>query len=112
MACTGCGASPADFFSPDGDSVCQRCFYAGEQTRMEAEARASLEASLPPGLKYDDKPTTPKGIIWAGLGIILLGLAMTAGLLLLTGDLYFWPLLIAGAGFAAVARGIALSRGS
>jgi hypothetical protein len=112
MACEGCGASPADFFSPTGDSLCRRCFYAGEQERLDHEAQASLEAELPKGLKYDDRPRTPSGLILSGLGITALGLLVAGAVFWLSGGIEFWALGVSGFGTMMVVRGVTQARAS
>lgn len=45
MPCTVCKAPVADMYTPDGDVVCKRCFYADDTRRKESGAARALISS-------------------------------------------------------------------
>ena len=107
-SCARCSATPADFFSGQGDSLCRPCFAADQQRGANERAQASLAQTGVEGVRYSSGPSSPKraiaagGVGWAG------GIGLGGATFLLTGDVYVWFVLIAGAGVASLARGLTL----
>lgn len=107
MACARCHAPRAEFFTTDGQSVCRVCFYAEQVAIQDARAEESLAAELPAGIEpaKNPKPPKPGRVMWTGIALVLAGLAATALMYLLTGDIEDRFLLISAFGFATAARG-------
>jgi hypothetical protein len=108
--CARCSATPADFFNTNGDTLCRICFSAQQQQAADGRATASLADTGVAGVRYSTEPDSPKGAIRAGIALIAVGVGLGGVILWLTGTLYFWFVLLAGAGLASLARGLMRSR--
>ena len=108
--CARCSARPADFFGANGDALCRICFAADQQQAADGRAAASLADTGVAGVKYSTEATSPRSAIVAGITLIAVGVGVGGAILWFTGTLYFWFILIAGAGFASLARGLMLRR--
>lgn len=106
--CARCRATPADFFSSEGDTLCRVCFAADQQRGADSRAQASLQDTGIEGVRYAAEPQSAKQAIIAGGVLLAVGIGLGGGILWLTGTLYFWFILIAGAGFVSLARGFKL----
>jgi hypothetical protein len=108
--CARCNATPADFFSSEGEARCRPCFAVDQQRGADARAQASLADTGVAGVRYSAEPQSSKGAIRAGVALMAVGAGMGLGFMWLTGKLFFWFILIVGAGFVSLARGLALRR--
>jgi hypothetical protein len=108
--CARCSASPADFFNTNGDTLCRICFSAQQQQAADGRATASLADTGVAGVRYSADPASPNGAIQAGIALLGVGVGLGGAILWLTGTLYFWFVLLAGAGLVSLARGLMLRR--
>lgn len=111
-ACARCQAetAPAEmFFTTSGEQVCRRCNAAAQNAVADARARESLEQSTPEGMRATSFGT-PVGTIVAGAVVMALGLFWLLAGYYLGGRIFFFPFLLLGSGFLALARGLKLRR--
>lgn len=108
--CAKCSATPADYFSPQGDALCRVCFLGARQRQANDRAAASIADTGVAGVRYSTEPETPKKALVAGAILVAVGVGLGVLFVFLTGKLYFWFVLIALAGLASIARGIMLAR--
>lgn len=108
--CARCSATPADFFNTNGDTLCRICFSAQQQQAADGRATASLADTGVAGVRYSTEPDSPKVAIQAGIALLAVGVGLGGGIFWLTGTIYFWFLLLAGAGLVSLARGLMLRR--
>ncbi|MFO0659264.1 MAG: hypothetical protein U0165_05470 [Polyangiaceae bacterium] len=92
-------------FSPSGDTLCRRCFYADQQRELDQKAAAAMQddiAGVPVARLAEQPPLT-----WMMLGVVLMLVAVTVTSI---GIVFFDTFFMATgalflAGFSVFARG-------
>ena len=112
MNLCSCGSALQEtYYSPAGDALCRRCYYAEQTRAQDARAMASLAAEAPPGFVVAGTRTEEPASATRN-GFLLLGACVASTLLtaVLVDRIYLASGLLGVLALASFARALALAR--